>query len=286
MTKYDYAVFICTHGRPNAQYTYHALLEAGYSGKVYLIVDNEDDTYAEYVDKYHLRYGVEVIQFCKQDIINSVDTGVRIPKRKAILYAKCACEIIACMRGLDACIISDDDLTGFRYRYEENGSLKSLHITHNLDQILDNCIEYIIESNICAASFGTSQMFMGGTLSDEKKGYNRIPFNFVLRNISIPFMWRSEIYEDSISAIQEGIDGKYMFQIPHIQIDMKPLYAGAKGGMTDLYNNVSAFEKVFPVIKYLPSCAKLSAGKERIIYSISKDRAVPKLISSEYKKFY
>lgn len=284
---YNYAVLICTHGRPHAQYTLEALRTAGYHGRIILVTDDEDKTYNDYFIQYGNgnTYNAELVQFDKQHYIDYTDTGVLEPKRKAILYAKCACEDFAKMiLGLEAFIIADDDLTGFRYRYEEGNSLKSLQITHNLDKILDSYIDYIIESNICAASFGTSQMFMGGTLSAEKKGENRIPFNFVFRNVSIPFTWRSEIYEDSISAIREGEQGKYMFQIPHVQIEMKPLYAGANGGMTDLYNNVSAFEKVFPVIKYLPSCAKLSAGKDKIIYSILKNNAVPKLISSSYRK--
>lgn len=281
----DFAIFICTHGRPTAQYTLSALREAGYTGMIFLVIDDEDETECEYIFRYSgvNMYDAELLKFCKQEIIDSVDTGVQHEKRKAILYAKCACEIFAKLMKLKAFIIADDDLLGFRYRYEEDGHLKSLPITSGLDAIIENHVDFMMDNNICAMSFGTSQMFMGGILSAEKKGENRIPFNFVFRNASIPFSWRSEIYEDSISALREGQIGKYMLQVPLVQQNMKPLYAGADGGMTELYTNVSQFEKVFPVIKYLPSCSKIVAGKYCMIYSILKEHSVPKLISSSYR---
>ena len=278
----DFAIFICTHGRPNAQYTLNSLRACGYTGKIYLVLDDEDETRPA----YHEYLGVcdDFVFFNKQHYIDTVDIGRSDAKRKAILYAKCACEDFVNQQKYDAFVIADDDLTGFRYRYEEDGHLKSLPITSGLDAIIESHVDFMMDNNICAMSFGTSQMFMGGILSAERKGENRIPFNFVFRNASIPFSWRSEIYEDSISALREGQIGKYMLQVPLVQQNMKPLYAGADGGMTELYTNVSQFEKVFPVIKYLPSCSKIVAGKYCMIYSILKEHSVPKLISSSYRK--
>ena len=40
----DFCVFILTHGRPDQVHTYDSLMKAGYTGKVYIVIDNEDKT--------------------------------------------------------------------------------------------------------------------------------------------------------------------------------------------------------------------------------------------------
>lgn len=59
----DFAVFILTHGRADNVATMGALKKGGYTGKWYMIIDNEDET----VDQYHKNFGPEhVIMFDKQ----------------------------------------------------------------------------------------------------------------------------------------------------------------------------------------------------------------------------
>ena len=44
----DFAVFILSHGRPDNVITYKTLRTSGYTGPVYIVVDNEDDSLAKY----------------------------------------------------------------------------------------------------------------------------------------------------------------------------------------------------------------------------------------------
>lgn len=39
----DFGVFIITHGRANEQITLKTLKKCGYSGKVFLVIDDEDE---------------------------------------------------------------------------------------------------------------------------------------------------------------------------------------------------------------------------------------------------
>ena len=55
----DFAVLILTHGRPESQLTLQSLEKSGYTGKVYLVVDDEDKCAAEYVRIY----GKKVVRF-------------------------------------------------------------------------------------------------------------------------------------------------------------------------------------------------------------------------------
>lgn len=53
----DCAIFILSHGRPDKVYTLKTLERTGYSGKWYLILDNEDST----IDQYVANFGKEHI---------------------------------------------------------------------------------------------------------------------------------------------------------------------------------------------------------------------------------
>ena len=57
------AVFILSHGRPDNVITYETLRKQGYTGKIYIIVDDEDKT----INKYKEKYKNEIIVFSKQN---------------------------------------------------------------------------------------------------------------------------------------------------------------------------------------------------------------------------
>ena len=277
----NYAIFICTHGRPDEQHTLKALRKAGYTGKIILVVDDEDDTVPELMLK---TYGdAEIVRFCKQHYIDTVDIGRSDAKRKAILYAKCACEDVAKERNLDAFVIADDDITDFRFRYESDGKLLTQYVTKNMDVIIESYLTFILDCNVCMTSFGTNQMFMGGRISDERKGEFRIPYNFLFRNTSISFNWISEMNEDTISVLAEH-GNKYMIQLPFIKLEMKELMAGAKGGMTEFYNQMTTGTRIGTILMYSPSNVKYIATAKKITHAIKKDNAFPKLISSSIKR--
>ena len=48
MIRDSFAVFILAHGRPEKLITVETLLKCGYTGKYYIILDNEDDTIEGY----------------------------------------------------------------------------------------------------------------------------------------------------------------------------------------------------------------------------------------------
>lgn len=66
----DFAVFILTHGRAKQQKTVKTLKRCGYTGRLYLIVDDEDKE----LDEYIRLYGSDVITFSKREIEPCFDT--------------------------------------------------------------------------------------------------------------------------------------------------------------------------------------------------------------------
>ena len=58
----DLAVFIMVHGRPDRMWTYKTLREQNYTGKIFLVGDDQDST----IDDYKKIYGKEMIVFNKE----------------------------------------------------------------------------------------------------------------------------------------------------------------------------------------------------------------------------
>jgi len=55
MINEDFCIFILTHGRPDNVITYKSLIRAGYTGKVFIVIDNEDKTSEKYYEIYCIR---------------------------------------------------------------------------------------------------------------------------------------------------------------------------------------------------------------------------------------
>ena len=65
----DYAVFIVSHKRPDRVFTYKALRKTGYTGKIYIVVDDLDPTIEEYKKRFN-----NVVVFSKQEAKKITDT--------------------------------------------------------------------------------------------------------------------------------------------------------------------------------------------------------------------
>lgn len=88
----DFAVLILSHGRADRVYTIPTLRKGGYTGRIYIVVDNED----EQQDEYIARYGKEnVIVFDKLEAMKHSDTMDNYEKHNIVLYARNSCFEIA-----------------------------------------------------------------------------------------------------------------------------------------------------------------------------------------------
>ena len=268
----DFAIFILTHGRPDKQYTYHALDKARYTGRRILLLDDEDETYSEYKE----RYPDEIILFNKQSYIDTSDTGTNVEQRKCILYAKNAADDIAKDLGLSAYVVADDDIIRFRHRWKE-GEVTHTQEVRNLDEVSEAYIEFMEEGNIAAVSFGDARLYMGGKLL-----LGRIPYNFVYRLTSIPYEWRSSMYEDTVTPVIESRNGAYTLGLPNIQFDMKQCDSSAIGGMTDVYSTMSVLDRASVALMYNPAGIILS--DTLVGFELTKNNVFPNLISTDFKK--
>jgi len=115
-----FCVFILTHGRPDNVRTIDTLRRAGYTGRLYLVVDDEDAT----VDRYRQEFGTDhVIVFDKKAEADLCDEGNNFDERRTILMARNACFSIAARLGVTHFLQLDDDYYYFGRRLEDGARI-------------------------------------------------------------------------------------------------------------------------------------------------------------------
>ena len=151
MVRDNFAVFILSHGRANKVATVKTLKNAGYSGKWYILLDNEDTQ----IDEYKNLYGEEhIIIFDKKDAPKYFDFDImdNFDGNKVITYARNALNKIALDMKLEYFWELEDDYFRFDIRMEINNHLPIIHVK-NLDEVIEiylNFLENIFPNIHCS----------------------------------------------------------------------------------------------------------------------------------------
>lgn len=278
-----YAVFILTHGRPNRVITYHNLRRCGYTGDIYLIVDNEDDT----VDEYRALYGDQVIVFDKTIISKTFDEAGNFQDRRGVVYARNASFNIARQLGIKYFIQMDDDYKEFTYYYNE-ALLYSYRLIKNLDFIFDAMWNYY--NQIPALSIAMAQRgdFVGGKEADMGKEIwmKRKVMNSFFCSVDRPFQFLGRVNEDVNTYVKLGNLGYLFGSINFVALNQLQTQQN-KGGMSSLYMNEGTYVKSFYPILFSPSCVKIypmGLKYPRLHHRISWNNAVPKIIHQKHRR--
>lgn len=273
----DFVAFILTHGRPNRVKTYELLRKCGYTGDIRIVVDNEDATLQEYIDKYE----EEVVIFNKPFIANTFDTCDNQANRKAIVYARNACFDLARELGYKYFIELDDDYYYFGHKEPEESSC----YIYDLDRMFEIFVEYLETAPITTIAFSQGGDHIGGY--DGRIKVKRKAMNSFICSVDKPFKFIGRINEDVNTYVRLGGLGYIFLTVMNVKLDQLDTQSNA-GGMTDLYVDSGTYVKSFYSVMINPSCVKvkaMSGGKcARLHHSISWEHAVPCIIREEYKK--
>lgn len=278
----NFAVFILTHGRPNNVVTYHTLKRQGYTGPVYIIIDNEDKT----ADEYRERFGDQVIMFDKAAIAKTFDEGDNFNDRRAVIYARNASFEIAKEFGVEWFLQLDDDYRGFKYRINHKGEHPKDHFTvrRNLNQVFMAILEYYVSIDACSiAMMQGGDFFAGGRNFGKPK---RKCMNTFFCSTARPFQFVGRINEDvNTYTWFQGL-GNLFLSVPFMQVDQLQTQNNS-GGMTELYLDSGTYIKTFYTVMYAPSCVKVGIMGEthrRLHHSITWDYAVPCIVGEDLRK--
>ena len=280
----DFVVFILTHGRPNKVETLDALKVAGYTGKSILVIDNEDDK----AEEYYEIYGKDnVVMFDKLKKSKEFDTMDNNPDRRSVVYARNACFDIAEDLGYKYFLELDDDYFNFRHRFvKENGEFGSCYL-RDFDAVVDAMIDFLELTGALTVAFAQTGDFIGGPTSRVfREKLARKAMNSFFCKTENRFDFIGRINEDVNTYISLGARGELLFTVCDMALDQRQTQTNT-GGMTELYLNSGTYVKSFFTVMCNPSSVKISimgAKYKRIHHVIDWNKAVPKIISSDFKK--
>lgn len=280
MTK-KFAIFILTHGRPHNQITVNTLQKLGYDGDLYLVVDDQDKTFGEYVEEW----GADrVIRFHKDYFIRNTDTGLSPPVPKFAVFARNAIEHIAKIMGYKTFMMLDDDITKIRVRLPVGDSLKSFQFKNQFNSIIEKTVDFVLNCDIACLGLGFCNLYIGGVGNFNKENpRQRLCAEAFIRNTSHPIEWRLNMVEDMITSIDAATKGDVWFQFLPIQCEILMNEGAVDGGNSDVYRQLGMYRISFmPVIAY-PSSNAVRYGKTWAS-TTTPDKCIPKIISSRYRK--
>lgn len=281
----SFVIFILTHGRASNVKTLKTLRKAGYTGKVVLVIDNEDELEKDY---YRI-YGKEnVYMFDKQDIADRYDQMDNFEERRTIFYARNACFEIARKLGYKYFLELDDDYTSFDYRMIQNKRLVGRPVK-TFDEICDIMLDFLDITKAYTVAFAQGGDLIGG--KDNKRFKDKIirkAMNSFFCRTDRQFEFKGRVNEDVNTYCLLGTQGKLMFT--YIDISLTQVQTQKqKGGMSEQYLDSGTFLKSFYSVMCCPSCVTVnmmgsSKNNMRLHHNVSWNNCTPKIISDRYKK--
>lgn len=280
----SFAVFILTHGRPDKVKTYANLRRCGYTGKIYLLVDDLDKTKEAYVKKY----GGEVIIFDKKKIGETFDKADNFGNMKCIVYARNACFEEAKKLGLKNFLQLDDDYNSFDYRFDHNlkYSRKTILIK-NLDRVFKATVKFLNSTSASSVAWAQGGDFIGGYKSQNagRIQLTRKCMNMFFCSTEKPFQFLGTINEDVNVYTRAASVGALFFTMNQTSI-VQTTTQSSSGGMTELYLDSGTYVKSFYTVMMQPSSVVvklMQSNHKRLHHSVNWANTVPKIIREENK---
>ncbi len=293
MVRDSFAIFMLSHGRANNFVTLKTLQNAGYTGKWYILLDDED----EQIDIYKEKFGEEHIKvFCKSDWVKNVDVMDNFDGNKIVVYARNAVNSIAKELGLKYFFELDDDYGEMNVRIPIGNHLPIIQI-RNLDSIIEAFLDFLDSTNCSCIAWAQTGEMMGGINGNiwkqqlKRKAMNSFFFKVEDLPDSPGNRFIGRINEDVNWYIDAGKRGKVILQTAQISISQKETQT-TKNGLTTAYRGLGTYVKSFYSILTRPDCVKISVlfsnhgdtvSHPRIHHKIDWGKCVPKIVSSKFR---
>lgn len=284
----NFVALILTHGRPDRVLTFDTLRRQGYTGKIVIVIDNEDKSRGQYIDKF----GSEnVVVFDKQSIAKTFDQGDNFNDRRAIIYARNASFEIARQLGATYFIQLDDDYKSIDWRFDDKMRYCHRKMSANLDGILQSLLKFFIDSRAHSLAIAQGGDYIGGASSgicfgSGKVGLKRKCMNSFICSIDRPFKFIGRINEDVNTYTHQASKGLLFFTSNQVALEQLQTQSNS-GGMTELYLDSGTYIKSFYSVMYQPSSVKVKSmgfTQRRLHHVVKWTNTVPMILSEDVKK--
>ena len=288
MKNKNFVAFILSHGRADRVVTYDSLKKSGYTGRIVIVLDNEDPSAPEYIS----RFGSEnVVIFDKAAIAETFDEGVP-GDRRTIVYARNACFDIARKLGYRYFIELDDDYTVFEWRFDN----RLRYITkdkaiRNLDAAFDIMLDFFKKIPAKSIAMAQGGDYLGGGAGGEGKQLRtkRKAMNSFICDTERQFTFLGRINEDVNTYTRNTSTGDLFLQIQQVCLLQKQTQSNA-GGMTEVYLDSGTYLKSFFTVMYQPSSVKVRTmgneyvNQKRLHHRVNWMLTAPKILKEKFKK--
>ena len=278
----DFCAFILTHGRPDKVTTYRTLQAHGYTGKVFIVIDDEDETGEE----YKRIYGDNVLVFSKDEVAKYTDQFDNSSDRRGILWARNVCWDLARQQGYRYFVQLDDDYTHWHYRRLGKGHRLSTSARDeyhgwkigSLDAVFDALVRVIETTPVTTIAFsqGGDHLQRGGG----KLRFLRKAMNSFVCGVDKPIRFRGRFNDDVNTYVSLGRTGELFFTDQELQLDQLETQSNS-GGMSEVYQESGTYVKSFYTVMAAPSCTTvgvMGTKYQRLHHRINWRKAFPLII--------
>ncbi len=291
MENKDFCAFIITHGRPDNVITFKTLQKSGYTGEVFLIVDNEDKS----IEKYQKTFGENIVKvFDKKYYADLVDEGNNFDNRRTTTHARNACFDIAEQLGYKYFVVLDDDYTGFHFRFLNKERDKLLYNNvSNMDLVFNIYLDFYKKTAFKSIAFAQGGDFIGGASGSNpnvfKSPLTRKCMNSFICSTERRFWFLGQLNEDVNTYVTLGSRGDLFGTAPLCSLVQKATQKTA-GGMSEAYLLYGTYQKSFTTVMMSPSSVRVSMlpskniNNIRLHHLVKWINTVPVIIDEKHKK--
>jgi hypothetical protein len=264
--------------------TFDTITKAGYSGEIYLVVDDEDKELPRYIEKY----GEKVLVFSKEEVAKTFDTGDSSEERKVIVFARNACFGLARELGFRYFLQLDDDYTSVQFKFDAQRFWGDWRVQTKLDDVFEAMLQFLDDTEATTVAMAQNGDFIGGEEGSfaQSVALKRKAMNTFFCDAERPFQFLGRINEDVNLYTWRGRCGDRIFTSNQVAITQRSTQSNA-GGMTETYTDVGTYVKSFFSVMYCPSSVKISdmgSSHRRIHHQVSWNNTCPKIMSESWRK--
>lgn len=280
----SFAAFVLTHGRAGRVKTVRTLRRQGYTGRVVVLIDDEDEDAENYMAEFP-----EVEVFCKEDYVKSCDTMCHTSdkRRGVILYARNAAQDVARKLGIRYIVELDDDYVDFELRQKIGKKLVG-RPANDLDALFAAFVVFLRESGVKTVALSQGGDLIGGAKGQLGKGvmWKRKAMNSFFIDVENPVEFVGAVNEDVNTYTLSGGTGDVFLTYMQTSL-VQTQTQKSKGGMSDEYKDDGTWAKTMFSVVARPDCTSVSRMGQtnmRIHHSIDWRACCPKIVRDGFRK--
>lgn len=281
----DFAVFILSHKRADKLFTYRTLRSQGYTGKIFVVIDDQDPTAKQYLEQF----GKEVVVFSKQSYVESCDLMDNDTLRNVVVYARNANFDLARQLGIKYFLQLDDDYQSFDFRFDDQlNYFPPTKRIKNLDAMFEKLLTFYKQSGATAIAMAQGGDFIGGSENTHAKAIKtkRKVMNSFFCSTEKPFKFIGRINEDVNTYALLGHTGHLFLTLYQVSLHQTQTQKSS-GGLTDAYLEHGTYKKSFYSVMAVPSAVRVAVLRDshkRIHHLVKFNHCVPKILPESVKK--